>query len=73
MTNLDTVTALGLAEGKLLVTRAETARMLSLSVAEVDNLRRAGKLLAKRHGAKVLIPVSEIERYADSLPWDDPQ
>lgn len=54
----------------LLVTRPEAARMLSLSVPEIDNLRRQGRLLAKRHGKKVLFPVAELERYADSLPWE---
>lgn len=54
----------------LLVTRPEAARMLSLSVPEIDNLRRAGRLLAKRHGKKVLFPVAELKRYADSLPWE---
>jgi hypothetical protein len=38
----------------LLVTRPEAARILSLSVPEIDNLRRAGRLLAKRHGQRVL-------------------
>jgi excisionase family DNA binding protein len=54
----------------LLVTRQEAARLLSLSIREVDNLRRAGRLLAKRHGTKVLFPVAELERYADMLPWE---
>lgn len=54
----------------LLVTRPEAARILSLSVSEIDNLRRAGRLLAKRSGSKVLIPMAELERYAESLPWE---
>ena len=54
----------------LLVTRPEAARMLSISVAEIDNLRRAGRLLAKRHGGKVLFPLVELKRYAESLPWE---
>jgi len=58
---------------RLFVTRQEAARILSLSVTEIDDARRAGKLLAKRHGRKVLIPVHELERYADSLPWIDPK
>lgn len=56
----------------LLVTRPEAANMLGLSVDVIDDLRRAGQLLAKRHGRKILIPVAEVERYADSLPWDEP-
>ena len=57
----------------LLVSRAEAARLLSISVRELDEARAAGKLLAKRHGGKVLIPVKELERYAESLPWIDPK
>jgi Helix-turn-helix domain len=54
----------------LLVPRPEPARILSLSVPEIDNLRRAGRLLAKRHGARVRFPMAELERYAESLPWE---
>ena len=54
----------------LLVTRPEAARILSLSVVEIDRLRRARRLLAKMHGSKVLFPMSELERYAESLPWE---
>lgn len=61
------------AEARLLVARLEAATMLGLSVEVIGNLRRAGRLLAKRHGRKILIPVSEIERYAESLPWDEPR
>ncbi|ADL71006.1 excise [Mycobacterium phage Halena] len=55
---------------RLLVTRNEAARILSLCVSEIDNLRRAGRLMAKRHGAKVLFPVKELERFANDLPWE---
>ncbi|WP_124713003.1 helix-turn-helix domain-containing protein [Mycolicibacterium nivoides] len=55
---------------RLLVTRPEAARMLSLSVPEIDRLRLAGKLLAKKHGSKVLFPVKELERFANDLPWE---
>lgn len=54
----------------LLVTRPEAARILSLSVAEIDNLRRSGRLLAKKYGAKVLFPMSELEKFASRLPWE---
>jgi excisionase family DNA binding protein len=54
----------------LLVTRPEAARILSISVQEIDNLRRRGRLLAKKHGSKVLFPMAELERYAESLPWE---
>lgn len=62
-----------LTKPKLLATRPEAADMLGLSVDAIDDLRRAGRLLAKRHGRKILIPVSEVERYAESLPWDEPR
>lgn len=55
---------------RLLVTRPEAARILSLSIAEIDNLRRSGRLMAKRHGSKVLFPVGELERFANDLPWE---
>lgn len=54
----------------LLVTRPEAARILSLSVREIDNLRLAGKLMAKKHGSRVLFPITELERYVESLPWE---
>lgn len=54
----------------LLVTRPEAARLLSLSVPEIDKLRRAGRLMAKMHGSKVLFPMKELELYVHSLPWE---
>lgn len=54
----------------LVVTRAEAARLLSLSVPEIDRLRRAGRLLAKRHGTRVLFPIIELERFVETLPWE---
>lgn len=53
--------------------RADAARRSSLSVRELDWERAAGRILAKRKGAKVLIPVSELERFGASLPWDEPK
>ena len=54
----------------LLITRTEAARILSLSEREIDRLRYAGKLMAKKHESKVLFPLSELERYAESVPWE---
>lgn len=54
----------------ILVTRPEAARLLSLSVPEIDRLRRAGHLRAKRHGSKVLFPIAELERFVETLPWE---
>lgn len=56
----------------LMVTRKEAARRLSLSVSEIDYARRRGDLAAVRYGAKVLIPVDELRRFAESLPADKP-
>lgn len=55
---------------RLLVTRPEAARILGLSLREVDNLRASGRLMAKRHGSKVLFPRTELERFANDLPWE---
>ena len=54
----------------LLVSRSEAARLLSLSTHEIDNLRRAGKLLAKKYGSRVLFPLDELRQFADSLPYE---
>jgi hypothetical protein len=59
--------------GDIFVDRAEAARRLCLSITELDDQRRAGNILAKRKGRKVLISVSELERFAASLPWDEPK
>jgi hypothetical protein len=34
------------------------------------NLRSAGMLLARKHGSRLLRPLAELERYAESLPWE---
>jgi len=43
---------------------------LSLSTEEIDNLRRAGKPLAKKDGSRVLFPLDELQRFATSLPYE---
>ncbi|WP_225507956.1 helix-turn-helix domain-containing protein [Mycobacteroides abscessus] len=53
-----------------MVSRNEAARILSLSVPEVDRLRYSGRLMAKKHGSRVLFPLFELERFVDSLPWE---
>lgn len=57
----------------LLVTRAEAAEYLAVSTKEIDRMRRAGTILAKKRGRNILIPVTELTRYVDSLPWDEPR
>lgn len=52
----------------LLVPQNDAARMLGITVREVYELRRSRQLVARKHGRKVLIPVTELRRYADSLP-----
>lgn len=27
--------------------------------------------MAKKNGSKVLFPIAELERYAESLPWEE--
>jgi len=56
---------------RLAVTRHQAAQMLSLSVTEIDDERRAGRLQARRHGRKVLIPVVELQRWLEALPSDE--
>lgn len=59
-------------EDAIMVTRTEAARRLSLSERQIDELRRRGDLAAQRFGRKILIPVSELRRFAESLPADEP-
>lgn len=58
---------------EIFVDRKEAARRLSLSPSEVDVLRRRGDLGCRRYGRKVLFPVQELERFANTLPADEPR
>ncbi len=49
---------------ELIVTREEAAEALRLSLRTVDKLLAAGEMSARRVGRRVLIPRSEIERFA---------
>jgi hypothetical protein len=53
------------------VTRQQAAQMVNISVTEIDDERRAGRLVARKHGRKVLIPVAELRRWVEDLPSDD--
>jgi hypothetical protein len=53
-------------EGKLLASRKVAAHMLSISVRAVDYLVSTKKLATRRIGARVMIPVEEIRRFARS-------
>lgn len=54
----------------LAVGRQQAARLVNLSVTEIDDERRAGRLAAKKHGRKVLIEVGELRRWIAALPSD---
>ncbi len=49
---------------KILVTRAEAARALGLSLRAIDYLLAGGKLVTRKVGRRRLIPRSELERFA---------
>lgn len=51
-------------EDRLLVGRRDAARMLSISERSLDYLLANQQLHAKRIGSRVLISVTELERYA---------
>lgn len=51
-------------EDRLLVGRRDAARMLSISERSLDYLLAHQQLHAKRIGSRVLIAVTELERYA---------
>ena len=48
----------------LLLSRPEAAKRLNVSVHSVDRAIARGELKSKRLGARVLVPVAEIERCA---------
>ena len=54
----------------LFVTREDAARILCLSTVEIDRLRASSKLVARKYGRRVLFPVDELRRFAQSLPAD---
>ena len=58
---------------RILVDKAEAARMLSISRTELDAARIRGDLAAKKYGSKVLFHVDELRRFADALPSDVPR
>jgi excisionase family DNA binding protein len=58
-------------DDRLMVTRQEAARLVSLSLTEIDEARRRGDLAAQRYGTKVLIPMTELRRFAESLVSDE--
>ena len=53
-------------DGKLLVSRRETAAMLSISIRGVDYMIADGRLSTRRIANRVLIPTEEIRKFAQS-------
>lgn len=51
-------------EQRLLVNRRSAAQYLSISQRSLDYLLANGDLSARRIGTRVLIPISELQRYA---------
>jgi excisionase family DNA binding protein len=51
-------------ESKILASREEAAQMLSISQRALDYLIAARRLPTRRIGGRVLIPVSELRKYA---------
>jgi excisionase family DNA binding protein len=51
-------------EQRLLVNRRNAAQYLSISQRSLDYLLANGDLNARRIGTRVLIPISELQRYA---------
>jgi excisionase family DNA binding protein len=51
-------------EQRLLIDRRSAAQYLSISQRSLDYLLAHGELHARRIGSRVLIPISELQRYA---------
>lgn len=64
------VRSLASSEDRFLVGRREAARLLSISERSLDYLLANQQLHARRIGSRVLIAVTELERYARA---DHPQ
>lgn len=60
-------------DGPILYTREGAAAKLSISVPELDKLRAARKIVARKQGRKVLFHIDELNRYAQALPTDIPE
>lgn len=51
---------------KLLYSRRDAATALSLSVRSIDYLVASRRLISRRFGGKILIPASDLRRFARS-------
>ncbi|HEX3412832.1 MAG TPA: helix-turn-helix domain-containing protein [Stellaceae bacterium] len=54
-----------------LANRRDAAHALGLSIATIDRAIKRGDLKAKKYGTRVLVPQSEIERFASLLAAED--
>ena len=54
------------AESKILASREEAAQMLSISQRALDYLIATRRLPTRRIGGRVLVPLSDLRRYARS-------
>ena len=55
---------------RLLYDRREAARQLSISIRSLDYFLAAGRFRTRRIGKKVLIPYTELVRFAGSDHWE---
>jgi hypothetical protein len=53
-------------DAKLLVSRKMAAEMLTISIRKVDYMIADGRLLTRRIDNRVLIPIEEVRRFAQS-------
>ena len=51
-------------QASLAMPRKEAARILGLSLSTVDRAIKRGDIKTKKYGTRVLVPASEIERFA---------
>jgi excisionase family DNA binding protein len=56
-------------DGKLrALRRKEAAELLGISVRTLDRAIARGDVKAKRYGSRLLLPMSELERFLGGLP-----
>lgn len=58
---------------RLLYNKTAAAEQLSCSERRIDELRRAGKLLAVEEGRELKFTADELARYVESLPVREPR
>jgi len=53
-------------DARLLVSRKAAAEMLTISIRKVDYMIADGRMLTRRIDNRVLIPIEEIRKFAES-------